>query len=238
VGWRVCLGRYRRPCGYKSGQEYKSGPRAGCKGQRILPRSHVKQIVDRFADLNPYKFDGSILRFLDCNFVDSDPAQGFRKLVGFSISAKRYCIYERNEARVTIIDPKAHGLGYVYPPADSPQGWDAEHENPYWVYEAWEWLVRHGNHLTPNHLPTWSRRPQMMRMAVNTNGLLKRLHRWNQFRPFNIFFAPVLANGGQPANVDPQHFTLVTPFERDQSKWMDAPCFYTLLAAATIFFKH
>jgi hypothetical protein len=197
----------------------------GCQGRRILPHSQVQEIIDRFADLNPYKFGGSILRFLDCNYVDSDPNKGFRELLGFSISAKRYCIYERDGGACTIIDPKAHGLGYVYPPSDSPPGWDEEHEIPKWVYEGWEWLVRHGNSVTPNHLPSWSRLPQMMRMAVNTYGLLKRLHRWNRFRPFNFFFAPVLANCGQPANVDPQRFTLITRFERDQSKWMDAPCF-------------
>ncbi len=197
----------------------------GCQGRRTLPHSQVQEIIDRFADLNPFNFGGSILRFLDCSYVDSDPNKGFRKLLGFSISAKRYCIYERDGSGSTIIDPKAHGLGYVYPPSDSPPGWDEEHEIPKWVYEAWEWLVPHGNGLTPNHLPAWSRHPQMMRMAVNTNGLLKRLHRWNRFRPFNFFFAPVLANCGQPANVDPKRFTLVTRFERDQSKWMDAPCF-------------
>jgi hypothetical protein len=36
---------------------------------------------------------------------------------------------------------------------------------------------------------------------------------------------PVLAAAGQPANVDPQHYTLVTPFEPDQSKWIGAVCF-------------
>ena len=65
----------------------------------------------------------------------------------------------------------------------------------------------------------------MMRMAVTTNSLLKRLHRWKRFRPFNLFFVPVLANCGQPANVDPQHYMIVTKFEPDQSKWMDAACF-------------
>jgi len=197
----------------------------GCQGRRILPRSQVQEIVDRFTQLNPYGFGGSILRFLDCNFVDSKPEKGFRKLLGFSISAKRYCIYERDGAKVIIIDPKAHGLGYVYPPSESPQGWDEEHEIPYWVFQAWDWLIRRGNGLMPNHLPPWSGLPQMMRMGVNSYGLLKRLHRWNRFRPFNVFFAPVLANCGQPANADPQHFTLITSFEREQSKWRDAPCF-------------
>ena len=62
-------------------------------------------------------------------------------------------------------------------------------------------------------------------MAVTTNSLLKRLHRWNRFRPFNVFFVPVLANCGQPANVDPQRYMIVTRFDPDQRKWMDAACF-------------
>ncbi len=197
----------------------------GCQGRRILPRSEVQEIIDRFADLSPYNFGGSILRLLNCNYVD-DPDKGFlENVLAFCISAKRYCVYTRDDDKVTIIDPKASGLGYLYPPADSPAGWDEEHEIPSWVYQAWEWLVRHGNGLMPNHPPSWSRRPQMMRMVVTTNGLLKRLHRWHRFRPFNVFLAPVLANCGQPANVDPQRYTLVTQFDRDQSKWMDAACF-------------
>jgi hypothetical protein len=39
------------------------------------------------------------------------------------------------------------------------------------------------------------------------------------------FFVPVLANCGQPANVDPQRYMIVTRFEPDQSKWIDATCF-------------
>ena len=33
---------------------------------------------------------------------------------------KRYTTYERDGKKIIIIDPKAHGLGYLYPPADSP----------------------------------------------------------------------------------------------------------------------
>jgi hypothetical protein len=197
----------------------------GCRGRLILTHSQVQEIIDRFAALNPYNFDGSILRFLDYNYVDSDPDRGFRNLLGFSISAKRYCVYQRDEATVTIIEPKAHGLGYLYPPAYSPEGWDRKHDNPKWVYEAWHWLVRHGNGLMANPLPPWSGLPQMMRMSVNTNALLKRLHRWNRFRPFNFFLAPVLANCGLPANADPLRFSLVTPFDRNQLKWIDAAYF-------------
>jgi hypothetical protein len=64
-----------------------------------------------------------------------------------------------------------------------------------------------------------------MRMAVTSYGLLKRMHRLKRLRPFDRFFVPVLAAAGQPGNVDPQHYTLITPFEPDQSEWIDALCF-------------
>jgi hypothetical protein len=198
----------------------------GCETRRILPRSQVQEIIDRFAELNPYDFGGSILRFLDCNYIDSDPEKGFRKeLLAFCISAKRYTTYERDGKKIIIIDPKAHGLGYLYPPADPPPLLDADQDIAMWVYEAWEWLVRRGCGLMPNRPPSWFKRPQMMRMAVTTNSLLKRMHRLKRFRPFDLFFVPVLANCGQPANVDPKRYMIVTRFEPDQSKWMNAVCF-------------
>lgn len=196
----------------------------GCESRRILPRSQVQEIVDRFAELNPYNFGGSILRFVDSNYIDSDPEKGFRKeLLAFCISAKRYTTYERDGKKIIIVDPKAHGLGYLYPPAESPL--DVDQEIAHWVYEAWEWLVRRGCGLLPNRPPSWFKHPQMMRMAVTSYALLKRMHRLKRLRPFDHFLVPVLANSGQPANVDPEHFTLVTPFEPDQSKWIDAVCF-------------
>jgi hypothetical protein len=93
----------------------------------------TEQIIDRFAGLNPYDFGGSILRFTEDNYIGSDPKNAFRQLLALVISAKRYATYERHADQVTIIGPKAHGLGYLYPPADSPHGWDDDHELPKWV---------------------------------------------------------------------------------------------------------
>ena len=35
----------------------------GCERRRIPPRSQVQEIIDRFAELNPYNFGGSIWDF-------------------------------------------------------------------------------------------------------------------------------------------------------------------------------
>ena len=37
----------------------------------------------------------------------------------------------------------------------------------------------------------------MMRMAVTTQNVLKRLHNWEGFRPYNFFLLPILANCAQ-----------------------------------------
>jgi hypothetical protein len=195
----------------------------GCENTRILPRAEVRQIVEGFNSLNPYKFGGSILRFTDLNYVDSDPERGFRQLLGFSISAKRYCLYERDGDRITVVDPKAHGLGYLYPPADSPKQWEDENELPKWVYEAWEFLLRMALQLKPDS-PVWLRRPQMMRMAVTSHSLWQRMHWWKRFRPYNFFLVPILAPGGYPPDINPKKFTLVTPFKKDQSRWIHSVC--------------
>jgi hypothetical protein len=72
--------------------------------------------------------------------------------------------------------------------------------------------------------PAWLRRPQMMRMAVTTHSLLRRMHQWKRFRPYNFFLVPMLAPCGYPADIDPKKFTLVTPLEKDQREWINAVC--------------
>ena len=71
----------------------------GCENARILPRTEVQEIIDRFAGLNPYDFGGSILRFTEENYTGSDPKNAFRQLLAFVISAKRYATYERHGDR-------------------------------------------------------------------------------------------------------------------------------------------
>jgi hypothetical protein len=198
----------------------------GCKGIRALPWSTVQKITDRFDALNPYDrraVPGSILNFVNANFENADPSSPRRQLLGFSIAAKRYALYERSGNEVSIVDPKAHGLGYLYPPADSPKNWHDSHEAPRWIYEFWEYLLRIPLQLQGKS-PRWRARPQMMRMTVTTLNVLKSLHEWEAFRPYNFFLLPVLAKGGFPANVNPEHFRLVAPFESDQKNWGRLKC--------------
>jgi hypothetical protein len=116
----------------------------GSEGVRILSWNEVQKIVDRFIPLNPYNpaaVTGSILNLVDANYVDSNPKNPPRQLYGYSIAAKRYALYEKlGRTDIKIVDPKAHGIGFLYPPNNSPKGW--KEEVPQWIYEMWDYIVR------------------------------------------------------------------------------------------------
>jgi hypothetical protein len=188
----------------------------GHEAIKALSWRNVRDIAHRFADLNPYDPEavpGSILKIEDVNF-DSSGTQ--RQLCGYAISAKRYALYKRSKHSLSVVDPKAHGLGYLFPPKSIN-----EHE-PDWTFEAWEWLLREALEL-PCSEPAWFDLPAMMRIVLSTPHVLHRLDRAT--RPFNFVLCPLLDTvGGYPAGVDPCHFTLITPFTKHREQWSDAKC--------------
>jgi hypothetical protein len=150
----------------------------GGENTRILPWREVREIADRFISLNPYDpkaVKGSILNLVDANFVDCDPGKPQRQLYGYSIAAKRYALYEKpSKSKIRIVDPKAHGVGFLYPPKNSEKGWDSE--VPQWIYEMWEY-VRSSLSLKAK-TPDWVEVPQMMRLNITTYNVLEMLGNW------------------------------------------------------------
>ena len=120
----------------------------------------MQAIVDKFAALNPYNrkiVKGSILNLVDANYVDSDPKKPQRQLYGYSIAAKRYALYEKiGKNDIKIVDPKAHGIGFLYPPKDSPKDW--KEDVPQWIYEMWDYIVRGALNLK-RKAPSWLEYP-------------------------------------------------------------------------------
>src|SRR5439155_24092270 len=165
----------------------------GSEGVRILSWAEVQEIVDRFISLNPYDpkaVKGSILNLVDANFVDSDPNKSQRQLYGYSIAAKRYTLYAKNgKSDIEIIDPKAHGVGFLYPPKNSAKNWDAD--IPQWIYEMWDYIVRSALGLKCKK-STWIDVPQMMRLNVSTFNVLKMLAQWQKARPYNFLLLPMV----------------------------------------------
>jgi len=124
-------------------------------------------------------------------------------------------LYERRNDDLFIVEPKAHGLGYLYPPK-------ADDEGCPWHADAWEWLLRSILKLAPTK-PAWFARPALMRVVLSTPHVLRRLRL--PVRPFNFLFY-VLVDGvvGLPRGVDPQHFTVIAPFSKRRGEWMNLRC--------------
>jgi hypothetical protein len=145
-------------------------------------------------------------------------------LHGYSIAAKRYALYEKiGQKDIEIIDPKAHGVGFLYPPKDSPKDW--KEEVPQWIYEMWDYIVR-GALKLKRKAPSWLDLPQMMRLTITTYNVLEMLGEWEVARPYNFLFLPM---------VDPtfgyafyrranEKVLLVTQFSSKQERWFDMEC--------------
>ena len=124
----------------------KGGPLQipGSNRKRILSWAEVDGIADRFTALNPYNptfVKGSILNLVDANYIDPETKDRRRQLYGYSIAAKRYALYEKIGSNdIKILDPKAHGIGFLYPPEDSPKDWD--NDVPKWTFEMWDYIIR------------------------------------------------------------------------------------------------
>lgn len=51
------------------------------------------------------------------------------------------CLYVKTgKSEIEIIEPKAHGVGFLYPPNNSPKGWDKD--IPQWIYVRRDEAVR------------------------------------------------------------------------------------------------
>ncbi len=196
----------------------------GSRGIRILSWAEAKRIADKFAALNPYNrkiVKGSILNLVDANYVDSDSKNPQRQLYGYSIAAKRYALYERvSDNDIKIVDPKAHGIGFLYPPKDSPKEW--KEDVPKWIYEMWDYIVRGALKLKRKKL-SWLNIPQMMRLTITTYNVLKMLGEWKIARPYNFLLLPMVDPmfGYAFSRRANEKVLLVCEFSSKQEHWFD-----------------
>jgi hypothetical protein len=199
----------------------------GGEGLRILSWKELQDIADKFESLNPYDLqivEKSILNLVKANYVDSNDEKPRRQLHGYSISAKRYALYEKiGKAGIKIVDPKAHGIGFLYPPKDSPKGWKKDVAQ--WIYEIWDYIAR-GILKLKRRAPTWLDLPQMMRLTITTHNVLDRLGGWEVARPYNFLMMPIVDPlfgyaFDRPKN---QKIMLVTAFSSNQKHWFNLEC--------------
>ena len=149
-----------------------------------------------------------------------------RQLWGVGVAAKRYTLFDKildqNDKLIDIkiVNPKAHGIGFLYPPQDNPKGW--KKDAPMWVYEMWDYIVRGFLELERN-LPGWASLLQMMRFSVSTWNVLKMLGMWDGVRPHNFMFmvmtSPKLSFDVDFENKPDNKPMVIVPFSSSQEEW-------------------
>lgn len=187
----------------------------GKEAVKALSIKHIEQIAEQFRSLNPY--DPTVVPdILKVEKVNFDSAGRPRQLAGYAISAKRYALYQQSKNKLTIVEPKAHGLGYLYPPIEKGK------DHPHWTFEAWKWMLSRELGFR-SATPRWVDLPAMMRIVVSTPHVLGRFHHLT--RPYNFLFCPLIDSvAGYPTNIDHSNCTLITAFTTDRRRWPRAEC--------------
>jgi len=176
-----------------------------------LSRDRVIEISKRFASLNPYSFEGTILKIEDVNYSNNDPSQPFRDLYGYAISAKRYCLFEGKHAR-KIIDAKAHGIGYLMNPTRRKQD---EHGDEF-ATAFWRKVLQNEGIALKADNPDWLDRPAMMRIPVSSPAVLGRLKAF--CKPYDFVLAPVIKEGGLQLEEEAEKPILVAQFSKNSEE--------------------
>src|SRR5882672_3368796 len=174
---------------------------------KVLSWKEVRAIAEKFVALNPYEqtaVPGSILKIEDVNF-DSIGKQ--RQLYGYAISAKRYALHERK--RSCYRGPKS-------PRTRISLSTEGQQGRP-------RLDSRCLGLVTTGTARIGAKSTAMMRIVLSTPHMWQRLN--HSTRPYNFLFCPLIDTvAGYPAGVDPNRFTLLTPFSKERKQWLQAEC--------------
>jgi hypothetical protein len=162
----------------------------------------VDRIVGRFGQLNPYNFDGSILKIEDVNSSLENPKKR-RPLFVWAVSAKRYALFNIENGEPVIRKASAHGLGQFQAPYDkktpargipAPRAELGKIGVEHWQHDLW-WLIAkaaidgHPDNVKFNHHPSLTK-PAASRYAATTPKSLRWFDKYNDGLSYALKLKP------------------------------------------------
>ena len=205
----------------------------------------ARAVVDWFAALNPYAFDGSILKIEDVNasLETGEP----EPLFCWAVSSKRYALFNIGAGGEPILRKvSAHGLGHLLPPYgdnDPPPDLPTPHKSVLgngierWHCDLWHRIVSAALANCPDQVrrdyhPALSK-TALSRYSATTPDLLHwfsiyndgRLYR-DRVKPFGFLLSMMqgmdtgerIANPARARRKKPARLKPVAPFDRDHVK--------------------
>jgi hypothetical protein len=210
-------------------------------------QTRVKAIVGWFAPLNPYDFDGSILKIEDVNssLENNQPLP----LYCFAVSSKRYALFNLGLNGVPVMRKvSAHGLGHLLPPYDendAPAGFPIPHKSVLkdgtvrWHCDLWHQIVSaaladHPDEVRRDYHPAMAR-PALSRYSATSPDLLRWFKTYNrerncryQVKPFGFMLSMTPAWDARAVSLDARPargrqrkavaIRPIAPFETDHRK--------------------
>jgi hypothetical protein len=207
----------------------------------------VQSVIEWFSHLNPYAFEGSILKSEDVNFALSDRDR-LETLYCFAVSAKRYALYNLDtNGRPIIRKASAHGLGHLRAPYDetnpapsipAPQIDLAKAGLALWQHDLWFKIIE-ASHSDKPRMVDLSYHPALQLPAISRyTATSPDLLRWfkqhnegksynEQVKPFgfltglmadNLDFEARIVNGAASRSVSNSGLKPISPYETDPAK--------------------
>ena len=193
----------------------------------------IDEVVSWFRKLNPYNFDGDILKIEDVNFSLQNPKIR-EPLFVWAVSAKRYVLFNNANGVPVIRKASAHGLGHLYQP------YDDDTETPgipapadklskigvrKWQYDLWWTIAKAGIDGKSDQDVKFDfnpalKQPAISRYAATTPKNLKWFQNYNskrqypnQVKPFGFVSALYARSFEGDSAIKP-----VAPFEKDPKR--------------------
>lgn len=157
-------------------------------------RHKADQVVDWFADLNPYAAKGSILQYEKVNFprADEGDPNAANPLYCLAVSAKRYVLFNRTaDGSLIIRKASGHGLGHLIDPYNDPPDVTRAHVGetgvPRWQSDFWRRIIMAADAGRPDQVDLDGMAgfdaPAASRYAATKPALLSWFDHYNERQP-------------------------------------------------------
>jgi hypothetical protein len=204
----------------------------GKNAVQALSWRQVREVADRFAQLNPYDrsaIPGSILKIEDDNFGPKTGVQ--RQIHCLAISAKRYalCVCDRRGRPVLLREGvnnkqdrwSEHGLGHLLNPTD-PEADDRD-----WIGAVWNKIILKSVGARTSNLP-FENLPAVGRTTISSPAVIRPLAELNngksfpdQIKPSNFLLSCHTKSFGHPPGINPERFHPIGPYDPVPKHWLN-----------------
>ena len=174
------------------------------------PPEKAKALQELFQPLQPYNFKADFLKLEKEN------------VLFYGISSKRYCLYQKEDENIRIVEYKLHGLGHIANPLGDESDWHESIWRDILMLEYKQKKVTEIQEKYQNLYVLTKRtvtKPIIMKRFKTINRQIKEKNR--QIKPFNFFYAGQATITERKKEVKPILSLIKNPQSAPYEKFID-----------------